>query len=44
MPVLQADFSRRNQGAYQQNGHGRALEDALQHGFSLRRWTDFAVM
>jgi hypothetical protein len=42
--VLQADFSRRNQGANQQNGHRRALEDALQHGFSLLRSADFAVM
>jgi hypothetical protein len=29
--MLQADLSRRNQGADQQNSHCRALEDAMQH-------------
>jgi hypothetical protein len=42
--MLQADFGRRSQGANQQNSHCRALEDALQHGPSLLRWLDFAVM
>jgi hypothetical protein len=33
--LLLADSRRRNQGSHQQDGYRGAMEQALQHGFSL---------
>lgn len=38
--LLQADFTRRNQGAHQNDGDRRALKHATQHGFERNTKTD----
>jgi len=41
---LQAGLRRRSQGSHQDDGHRRALKDALQHAFSLQQYSIPAVI